>query len=129
MQRRFWALDLLCMFFTRGIRKGFMYVRVYVYTGVWMAKRKLTLSVEGDLLDEVKGIVAVRGRSLSSIVEEYLEYLVFERWAEALAEELGLGGLEPTTESEVSGSMPRGLDAAAVVRELREGRVKDFAGS
>ncbi len=94
-----------------------------------MAKRKLTLSVEGDLLDEVKGIVAVRGRSLSSIVEEYLEYLVFERWAEALSEELGLGDLEPTTESEISRSRPRGLDAAAVVRELREGRVKDIAGS
>lgn len=119
----------MCIFFTLSIRKGFMYVRIYVYTGVWMAKKKLTLSVEGDLLDEVKGIVAVRGRSLSSIVEEYLEYLVFERWAEVLSEELGLGDLEPTTESEISGGRPRGLDAAAVVRELREGRVKDIAGS
>ncbi len=94
-----------------------------------MVKRKLTLSVDGDLLDEVKGIAAIRGRSLSSIVEEYLEYLVFEKWAEALGRELGLGDLEPTTESEISGSRPKGLDAASAVRELRERRVKDIAGS
>ena len=94
-----------------------------------MAKKKLTLSLEGDLLDEVKGIAAIRGKSLSGIVEEYLEYLVFERWAEVLGKELDLGDLEPTTESEISGSRPKGLDAAAVVRELRERRVKDIAGS
>lgn len=94
-----------------------------------MVKRKLTLSVDGDLLDEVKGIAAIRGRSLSSIVEEYLEYLVFEKWAEALGRELGLGDLEPTTESEISGSRPKGLDAASAVRELRERRVKDIVGS
>jgi len=85
-----------------------------------MVKRKLTLSVDGDLLDEVKGIAAIRGRSLSSIVEEYLEYLVFEKWAEALGRELGLGDLELTTESEISGSRPKGLGAASAVRELRE---------
>ncbi len=94
-----------------------------------MVKRKLTLSVDGDLLDEVKGIAAIRGRSLSSIVEEYLEYLVFEKWAEALGRELGLGDLELTTKSEISGSRPKGLDAASAVRELRERRVKDIAGS
>jgi hypothetical protein len=31
------------------------------------------------LLDEVKGIAALKGRSLSGIVEKCLEYLVFER--------------------------------------------------
>jgi hypothetical protein len=106
-----------------------MYVRIYVHTGIRMVKKKLTLSLEGDLLDEVKGIAAIRGRSLSGIVEEYLEYLVFERWAEALGKELDLGDLEPTTESEISGSRPKGLDAAAAVRELRERRVKNIAGS
>jgi hypothetical protein len=86
---------------------------------VWVAKRKLTLSVGEDLLDEVKRIAAIEGRSLSSIVEEYFEYVVFSRWAEALCGELGLGGLEPTTESEVPRGRPRGLDAARIVRELR----------
>jgi metal-responsive CopG/Arc/MetJ family transcriptional regulator len=89
-----------------------------------MAKKKLTLSIEGDLLDEVKGIAAIRGKSLSDIVEEYLEYLVFERWAETLGKELDLGDLEPTTESEVSGSRPKGLDAAAALSELRSSNVR-----
>jgi len=89
-----------------------------------MAKKKLTLSIEGDLLDEVKGIAAIRGKSLSGIVEEYLEYLVFERWAEALGKELDLGDLEPTTESEISGSRPKGLDAAAALSELRSSNVR-----
>jgi hypothetical protein len=53
-----------------------MYIRTY---GIWIAEKKLTLSVEGDLLDGVEGIAAIRGRSLSGIVEECLEYLVFER--------------------------------------------------
>jgi hypothetical protein len=58
---------------------------------------------------------------LSSIVEEYFEYVVFERWAEPLSGELGLGDLGPTTEPEVSRGRPRGLDAAVMVRELRDG--------
>ncbi len=66
-----------------------------------MAKKKLTLSVGEDLLDEVKRIAAIEGRSLSNIIEEYFEYVVFRRWAEALGGKLGLGRLEPTTESEV----------------------------
>ena len=87
-----------------------------------MAKKKLTLSVGKDLLDEVKRLAAIEGRSLSSIVEEYFEYVVFRRWAEALSGELGLGGLEPTNESEVPKGRPRGLDAARIIRELREKR-------
>ena len=91
-----------------------------------VARRKLTLSIEGELLEEVKGVAAASGRSLSSLVEEYLGYLVFERWAEELAE--GLGGLKPTTDSDVARDRPRGLDAAEAVRELREGRVGRIAG-
>jgi len=101
---------------------------MYVWTAARMVKRKLTLSVEKDLLDEVKGVAAARGVSLSSLVEEYFEFLVFERWAEVLSKELGLGDLEPTTELEITSSRPRGFDAAAVVRELREGRVGSIAG-
>ncbi len=40
-----------------------------------MAKRKLTLSVNEELLEEVKLFAQSSGRSLSSIVEEYFEYL------------------------------------------------------
>jgi len=96
----------------------YTYIRIYVWV-VRVAKKKLTLSVGEDLLDEVKRIATMEGRSLSSIVEEYFEYVVFRRWAEALGGELGLGGLEPTAESDVPRGRPRGLDAARMVRELR----------
>ena len=39
-------------------------------------KKKLTLSIRGDLIDEVKKIVVEHGESLSSVVEKYLEYPV-----------------------------------------------------
>ena len=44
-----------------------------------MVEKKLTLSVGEDLLGEVKRIAAIDGRSLSSIVEEFFEYVVFRR--------------------------------------------------
>ena len=94
--------------------------------GSVVTKRKLTLSVDKDLLAEVKELAVSEGRSLSSIVEEYFEYIVFERWVEGLSGELGLGNLEPTAESEIPRSRPRGLDAAKAVRELREGRVRNI---
>lgn len=87
-----------------------------------MGKRKLTLSVEEDLLEEARRAVASEGGSLSGVVEEYFEYLVSAKWVNALADELGIGGLEPTMASEVPRLRPPGLDAARVVRELRDGR-------
>ncbi|MFZ8854711.1 MAG: DUF6364 family protein [Thermofilaceae archaeon] len=91
-----------------------------------MAKKKVTLSIDEDLLSEVKKLVAFEGSSLSGIVEEYLEGLVFERWVRELCASLGLGELEPTSESEIPLSRPKGLNAAEVVRELREGRMKEY---
>jgi len=91
-----------------------------------MDKKKLTLSVSKDLLEEVKLFASREGKSLSSIVEEYFEYLVSTRWIDALAEELGLGELEPTTEFEIPKLRPMGLDAARIVRELREGRAREI---
>jgi hypothetical protein len=45
-----------------------------------MVKRKLTLSIDEELLSEVKKLSTLEGISLSEIVEEYFESLVFERW-------------------------------------------------
>ncbi len=67
-------------------------------------------------------MVAERGESISSVVERYFEYLVPTRWVDALAEELGLGVLKPTTSSEIPSRRLKGLDAARIVRELRESR-------
>jgi hypothetical protein len=89
-----------------------------------VARRKLTLTVEEGLLDEVRRLAAVEGRSLSSIVEEYFEYVVFRRWADSLGRGLGLEGLEPTSELDVPRGRPKGLDAAKEVRELREERLR-----
>ena len=90
--------------------------------GSAVVKKKLTLSIRSDLISEVKKIAAEHGESLSNIVEKYLEYLAFIGWIDALAEDLGLGPLEPTDSSEIPGSRPKGLDAARLVRELRSKR-------
>ncbi len=87
-----------------------------------VGKRKLTLSIKEDLVDEVKKIVVERGESLSNIVERYFEYLASTRWIDALARDLGLGVLEPTTSSEIPSSRPKGFDSAKIVRELRDNR-------
>ncbi len=90
-----------------------------------MPKKKLTLSINGDLIDEVKRVALSEGRSLSSLVEEYLEFLALETWIMKLAEDLGLGELEPVFDHEIVSTRPRGPDAARVVRELRDKRVED----
>jgi hypothetical protein len=87
-------------------------------------RKKLTLSVRGDLIDEVKRIAVARGRSLSSIVEEYFEYLVSKEWIDALANELGLSPLESTSMLEIVESRPEGLDASMAVREVRGERAR-----
>jgi hypothetical protein len=94
-----------------------------------MVKKKLTLSIDGELLSEVKKLSTLEGISLSKIVEEYFESLVFERWAQSLCDDLGLGELKPTTELEITRNKPKGLDAAKVVRELREGRVGSISNA
>ncbi|MEB3756254.1 MAG: DUF6364 family protein [Desulfurococcales archaeon] len=87
-----------------------------------MGKKKLTLSVNEDLLDEIRKIVAGEGRSISGIVEEYFEYLASTSWIESLSEELGIGKLEPTTEREIPETRPKGLDAGRIVRQVRKNR-------
>jgi hypothetical protein len=93
-----------------------------------MVKKKLTLSIREDLLNEIKMFALIEGRSLSDIVEEYFEYLIFGRWANTLGKELGLSGyMEPITEQEIPKNRIKGLDAASVVRELREERIQDVS--
>ena len=44
------------------------------------------------------------------------------RWLEELARDLKLNGLLPLNPLEIPRSRPKGLDAAKIVRELREGK-------
>jgi hypothetical protein len=87
-----------------------------------MPKKKLTLSVRRDLLEEAKRIALSEGKTLSSLVEEYLEFLALESWITKLSEDLGLGELEPVLYQEVVSARPRGLDAASIVGKLRDER-------
>ncbi|MCX8183310.1 MAG: DUF6364 family protein [Crenarchaeota archaeon] len=86
-----------------------------------MSRRKLTLSIDENLIREIKAMLASEGSSLSSVVEEFLGSLT-SRWLEEMAEDLGLGGLEPLDPADIPGSRPKGYDSAKLVRELREQR-------
>ena len=87
-----------------------------------MGKRKVTLSIEEEVLREAKVIASLEGKSLSGLIEEYLESLAASQWLKRLAASIGMEGLEPTSEDEVPSRRPRGLDAAQAVREARRSR-------
>ncbi len=85
-------------------------------------KKKLTLSIREDLLEEAKRLAMEQGTSLSRMFEECLEHLITTQWLEDLVRELGLGPLDPTTPNEVPKTRPQGLDSAQLIRELRRER-------
>jgi hypothetical protein len=86
-----------------------------------MAKRKLTLSIDENLIREVKGVLAGEGSSLSQVVEEFLSSLT-ARWIEEMAVDIGLGSLDSLDPADIPGSRPEGYDSAKIVRELRKQR-------
>ncbi|MEM1509191.1 MAG: DUF6364 family protein [Thermofilaceae archaeon] len=86
-----------------------------------MSKRKLTLSIDENLVREVKAILASEGSSLSRVVEEFLSSLT-SGWLEKIAEDLGLGSLDPLNPADIPSLRPKGYDSAKLVRELREQR-------
>ena len=104
-----------------------MYIRREV--GSMPKKKKLTLSIRDDLVREVKKIALERGVSLSSIVEEYFEFLVSSNWIDKLAEELGIGELEPTKEDEIPAGRPKGVDSTSVIRDLRGNKWKRISNA
>ena len=87
-----------------------------------MAKKKLTLTIDEGVLREAKAVLSSEGRSLSQVVEEYLQFIASTKWVDDIADELGLGWLGITTDAEVRSSRPRGLNTSEVVREIRERR-------
>ncbi len=66
-----------------------MLLYVYIHDEA-ASKGKLTLSVRRDLIDEVRRAALSEGKTLSGIVEEYLEFLALESWITRLAEDLEL---------------------------------------
>ncbi len=98
-----------------------MWIRVYVWECA-VGKRKVTLSIEDEVLREAKVVASLEGKSLSGLVEEYLESLVSSRWLERLAASLGIERLRPTSEGEIPSRRPEGFNAAQAVREARRSR-------
>ncbi len=88
-----------------------------------MGRRKLTLSIDEDLLKEVKSIFTRKGVSISRVVEEFLESMMASKWLEELANALGYESLTPLDPFKIPVNRPDGVDAAKVVRELRDGRL------
>ena len=93
-----------------------------------LVKRKLTLTIDEDILLEAKSVLSSEGRGLSQLVEEYLRFVASTKWIDEVAEELGLGDLELITEAEVRSSRPGGADASKAVREVRERRIEVMLG-
>ena len=88
-----------------------------------MGRRKLTLSIDEDILKEVKGIFARKGDSISRVVEEFLESVMTSKWLEELADTLGYKSLMPLDPFKIPENRPDGIDAAKVIRELRSKRL------
>jgi len=99
-----------------------------MYGCPYLAKKKLTLSIDEDLVREVKSVLAGEGLSLSGVVEEFLESITASRWLEELAENLRLGDLNSLDPSSIPKVRPKGYDATKIVRELREQRASASGG-
>ena len=87
-----------------------------------MGRRKLTLSIDEDIIKEVKRVFAGKGFSISRVVEEFLKSTMTSKWLEELANTLGYKNLMPLDPSKIPENRPDGMDAAKIVRELRDGR-------
>ena len=93
-----------------------------------MAKKvKVTLSLREDLVRRTRSRLALEGRSLSDLVEEFLASYDTIELLDQLCELLGLEKRFYTS-SEVKAGRPLGLKAEDIVRELRDERAKRISG-
>ncbi len=88
------------------------------------AGEKLVVRLRRGLAEEIREAARRQGKEPAELVREYLEYIASSEWPETLAEDLGLGPLEPLDPGEAVRDRPRGIDAATAVRELRDGRLR-----
>ena len=80
-------------------------------------KRKITLSIDEELLIEARSVLAKEGKSLSSVVEETLSSIIVSKWIDELAGELELDRLDPIDPSTIPKTRPRGLDAEKIIKK------------
>lgn len=92
-----------------------------------MGKVKVTLSLDEALVKRVKSRLALEGKTFSGVVESLLANLDCISFLDSLVEALNLERRVYSYGDVVSGR-PSGLDAAAVVRALRDEREKGISG-
>ena len=91
-----------------------------------MAKTKVTLSVDEELLKEAKTATVRRGVSLSSAFEGLLKSFT-KREIEEIANKLGIG-IKYVSLFDVVKLRKKGANAGSAVREMRDAREKSVLG-
>jgi len=91
-----------------------------------MGKVKVTLSLDESLVRRIKSRLALEGKTLSETVESLLASLDYISFLNSLAEALDLERMVYSY-NDVVASRPKGLDAGAVVREVRNEREKNIS--
>lgn len=85
-----------------------------------MAKTKLTLSIDRDVVKSAKTHSIKIDSNISTIVEEFLKSITGE-WVHDLAKKLGVRE-HYTSYDDVLKDRPSGLKAEKIIRALRNGR-------
>jgi len=90
-------------------------------------KRKITLSIDEELLIEARSVLAKEGKSLSSVVEETLSSIIVSKWIDELAGELELDRLDPIDPSTIPRTRPKGLDAGKIIKKERSRSIENLS--
>jgi len=89
-------------------------------------KIKITLFISEDIVRKAKNRLAIEGRSLSSIVEEFLMMYDELNFLDKLCESLGFES-RFYKDTEILANRPRGFKAEKIVREIRDERSENLA--
>jgi|BEDMetMinimDraft_2_1075160.scaffolds.fasta_scaffold11949_2 hypothetical protein len=88
-----------------------------------MNKIKVTLSLREDIVKSVRSKLAMEGRNLSDVVEEFLLTYNELEFLNATSQNLGLRDAFYTS-AEIKADRPDGAKAEDIVREIRDERAK-----
>ena len=105
-----------------------IYVHLYVVWVIRLGGRvKVTLSLRGDLVRKVKSRLAMEGKNLSEVVEEFLQMYEQSELLDKICEELEMER-KFLTSFEIRSQRPRGLRAEELIREMRDERSERLPG-
>jgi len=90
-------------------------------------KVKVTLSLREDVVKRAKSRLAMEGRNLSEVVEEFLSLYDKIGFLDKLCQSLNIEARFYTS-AEVKANRPRGPGAEKIVREVRDERSKRLSG-